>query len=142
MVPQDQRDHQKAEAAAREQDAAAQREAYRIAAYGATVPSTQNTSTECEDVDEDFLELRRKRLEGLKKAAQQAQQAPFPVFGEVREVDPSGLLDGVDNEDPRVLVVVHLYAPRLPPCVRLNNALESLARRLTSVKVRLLAGSE
>mmetsp|Transcript_52727 Transcript_52727/g.105664 ORF Transcript_52727/g.105664 Transcript_52727/m.105664 type:complete len:358 (-) Transcript_52727:98-1171(-) len=97
-------------------------EAYRCAAYGTARPPDEVSATK-DDEDEVARALhRRRRVEEMKAAAQ------APIFGELKEVSALEMLDAVDNEDPRVVVVVHIYSPHLPACSKLNGCLERLAR--------------
>lgn len=74
------------------------------------------------DNDDEFLrEFRHKRLMELK--AHTAQ----PTFGTVRDVDTSDFIEQVENEDSRVVVVVHVFEPAISSCVRINRFLEEIA---------------
>jgi hypothetical protein len=82
-----------------------------------------------EEEDYDFLEqYREERLKQMRYATH------FPIFGEIKEVDPFEFVDEVDNEDPRVAVIVHMYEPYIKACKDINKMLEVLARRMPFAK--------
>lgn len=62
---------------------------------------------------------------------QQQQPLPLPSFGDkgVEEVDPVGYATAVDETDPRVYVVVHLYETYVPACRTLIHTFEELSRK-------------
>mmetsp|Transcript_17301 Transcript_17301/g.34717 ORF Transcript_17301/g.34717 Transcript_17301/m.34717 type:complete len:325 (+) Transcript_17301:441-1415(+) len=77
------------------------------------------------DEDEEFMRsYRDARLSQLRYST------TYPTFGEISEVDPFEFSDAVDEADPRVNVVVHMYEPYVPACKSINNMLENLARRM------------
>lgn len=90
-----------------------------------TAPIQQDKDDEDEDdeADEFMRAYRERRLRELKLVANK------PSFGLLRrEVSKDEYLEAI-NVDPRVVVVVHLIDPRLPPCRRLEALLEVIARR-------------
>lgn len=103
--------------------ARAEREAAMLrVAQGAVRPP--DLVTEEGENDEDFLNrYRRQRLRELQV------EATRPTFGSLRrEVSKDDYLAAIDL-DPRIVVVVHLTDPSLPPCRRLEALLDGLARR-------------
>ena len=76
-----------------------------------------------EEDDAEFLtRYHRRRLRDL-----QLSDA-LPEFEGVEEVDPVGYSMAVDNSDPRVLIVVHLYETYVPACRSLQPIMENLSR--------------
>ncbi|EST08500.1 Phosducin, thioredoxin-like domain protein [Kalmanozyma brasiliensis GHG001] len=49
-------------------------------------------------------------------------------FGHLREVDERGYVAAIDNEDPRIPVVIHIYSKAVAQCNSLTASLASLAR--------------
>ncbi|GMH99374.1 hypothetical protein TrLO_g14578 [Triparma laevis f. longispina] len=81
------------------------------------------------DEDEEFMRsYRDARLSQLRYST------TFPTFGEITEVDPFEFSDAVDNADPRVNIVVHMYEPYVDDCKKINKLLEQLARRMNWCK--------
>jgi len=99
----------------------AEREAAMLRVAVGTTPQTVESD---DDEDDDFLRAyRERRLRELKRDADK------PSFGAFRrEVSKEDYLSALDL-DPRVVVVVHISEPRLPPCRRLEGLLDVLARR-------------
>ena len=65
-----------------------------------------------------------------------------PIFGNVREVSAADFLEEIDNEDPRVIVIVHLYEPTVNSCTRMNRFIEEMARTMSEIKfLRMHASS-
>lgn len=85
-----------------------------------------------EDVDDDdkeFLEeLRKTWLRDL------MGKCSKPLFGTVKEIGSDTFLEEIDCEDPRVIVVVHLYEPTVSSCTRMNRFIEEIARTMTEIK--------
>ncbi|GAC92942.1 hypothetical protein PHSY_000502 [Pseudozyma hubeiensis SY62] len=55
-------------------------------------------------------------------------------FGHLREVDERGYVSAIDNEDPRVPVVIHIYSKAVAQCNMLTSSLSSLARQYPQTK--------
>jgi Phosducin len=78
---------------------------------------------ELNEEDENFLaSYRQKRLRELKQAN------ALPAFSGVEDVDPVGYSKAIDETDPRVFIVVHLYETYLPACRSLIPIMEKLSR--------------
>jgi hypothetical protein len=76
-----------------------------------------------EEENEDFLAgYREQRLRELKQAN------ALPEFSGVEDVDPVGYSKAIDETDPRVFVVVHLYETYIPACRSLIPIMEKLSR--------------
>jgi hypothetical protein len=90
-----------------------------------------------DDDDEEFLEeFRKKRLKDM------VEKSNKPVFGNVKEVGSADFLEEIDEEDPRVVVVVHLYEPSIQSCTRMNRFIEEMARSMSQIKfLRMHASS-
>lgn len=74
------------------------------------------------DDDEFLTRYHRRRLQELQI------RDSLPEFEGVEEVDPVGYSMAVDNTDPRVLIVVHLYETYVPACRSLIPIMENLSR--------------
>lgn len=82
-----------------------------------------------DDEDREFLEeLRKTWLRDL------MGKSSKPLFGVVKEVGSDNFLEEIDCEDPRVIVVVHLYEPTVSSCTRMNRFIEEMARTMTELK--------
>ena len=91
-----------------------------------------------DDGDDEFMrEYRQARLREMQRAA----QAPPPSFGRVLDVTAEGFLQQVDDEDPRVSVVVHLFESSVGACSRMNRVLEEVAHTHPKVKFLRLHAS-
>jgi hypothetical protein len=78
-----------------------------------------------DDDDDDFIaRYRQQRIRELQQHSESKQYA-----GGVQDVDPAGYSKAVDETDPRVLLVVHVYETYIPDCRTLANILESISRR-------------
>ncbi|TKY86407.1 hypothetical protein EX895_004556 [Sporisorium graminicola] len=49
-------------------------------------------------------------------------------FGHLREVDERGYVASIDNEDPHVTIIIHIYSKAVAQCNALTASLASLAR--------------
>lgn len=86
------------------------------------VPIIKSEDEVDDDQDKLFMEeFRRKRLQEMQITS------TLPVFGSFREVDSSDFSDEIDETDPRVFVVVHLYETSIQSCILLNRHLEQMA---------------
>lgn len=81
------------------------------------------------------------RLAELKaSAAQRSNNADTATggkarwFGHLREVDERGYVSAIDNEDPRIPVVIHIYSKAVQSCNILTQSLSSLARTYPGTK--------
>lgn len=73
---------------------------------------------------------REARIAELKTARTTAPTPPTSerYFGHLREVDERGYVAAIDNEDPRIPVVIHIYSKAVAQCNSLTASLASLAR--------------
>ena len=91
---------------------------------------------ENDDDDEEFLEeFRKKRLQEM------MQKSNKPTFGSCKEVSTADFLEEVDNEDSRVIVVVHLYETSVQSCIRMNRFLEEMCRTMPEIKFLRMSAS-
>lgn len=88
------------------------------------------------DDDDDFIaRYRQQRLQQLQ------QQRALPEFGGVEDVNPIQYSKAVDDTDPRVVLVVHVYETYIPNCRTLAPILETLSRELPNVRFLSLKAS-
>eukprot|EP00607_Mallomonas_marina_P000669 CAMPEP_0182429320 /NCGR_PEP_ID=MMETSP1167-20130531/25685_1 /TAXON_ID=2988 /ORGANISM="Mallomonas Sp, Strain CCMP3275" /LENGTH=315 /DNA_ID=CAMNT_0024612767 /DNA_START=183 /DNA_END=1130 /DNA_ORIENTATION=+ len=125
----DYKQHNQVEAAVREREREFRENVLTRMAQGSTVQDISLEQQEEEEEDVVFMESFRKR-----RLLELQMEASLPIFGTCREVDSSDFTDMVDNEDPRVHVVVHIYESSLSLCLRLNKQLEEIAVRRPHVK--------
>ena len=100
-------------------------------------------SDDPDDSDDEFLKrFRNQRLAELQKSA--AASTAWPTFGSLATVSPEEYVRLVDELDPRVHLVVHLYEPTIQKCQMLRSTLEKVAQCLQCAKfveVRALEAS-
>lgn len=90
-----------------------------------------NCCDEDDDDDEDKVFLEEVRKTWLRDLLGECSR---PVFGNVKEVGSEDFLEEIDHEDPRVVVVVHLYESSVSASTRMNRFIEEMARTMTSIK--------
>jgi len=83
----------------------------------------QSKNKEQENSDENFLvAYRRKRLLQMK------QSHSLPFYGNFSELETAlEYAEVIDNTDPRISVIIHIYEPSINECARMNQFLDSLA---------------
>ncbi|KAJ1432000.1 thioredoxin-like protein [Ochromonadaceae sp. CCMP2298] len=96
-----------------------------------------------DDEDDAFMrDFRAKRLREMRDTGSLAQvKSVCPSFGTLREISSADFLSEVDEEDPRVIIAVHLYEPGLQVCVRMNEMLSHIAAATPHVKFLCMQGS-
>jgi len=82
-----------------------------------------------EDDEDAYMELYR-----AQRMRQMQQQARKAKFGRLKHITLDDFLDEVEQEDPSVVVVVHLYEPGHEACERTNGCLYALAPEHPTVK--------
>lgn len=60
------------------------------------------------------------------------QNKGWPIFGKVKDVNAIEFAEIVDDQDPRVFCVIHLYEQHIPDCRLLDSHLSQLAQRMPS----------
>jgi hypothetical protein len=89
------------------------------------------------DAEEDFVaKYRAERLAQLKRTHTRR------TFGALTRVTPFQFVDEVDQEDPRVVVVVHLHDDSVPACRDVSQCLGHIAAHRRSVKFLSLAAHD
>ncbi|XP_074610230.1 phosducin-like protein [Acropora palmata] len=87
------------------------------------------------DTDEFLKQYHLKRLLQLKQEQERRLKLSRQKFGKVISLlDKQQFLDAVDNEDPNIVVVVHLYSDDLQSCRTMNGCLQCLAQQYSLVK--------
>ncbi|KAL8292378.1 hypothetical protein RQP46_001844 [Phenoliferia psychrophenolica] len=83
---------------------------------------------------------RRNRIAEMSGSGARGPGRGRKVFGHLREIGMDQFLTAVEEEDPDVAVVLHLYEPGIEACFTLNTHLSSLARAYPHTKfIRALA---
>ena len=83
-----------------------------------------------DDDDDDFLrQFRMQRIEQL-----QQESNALPTFGTLSSLSPEDYVDQVDNMDPRVYVVVHLFEASIATSRMLHSALDKVAQTMEYAK--------
>lgn len=99
---------------------------------------SSNDDSSDSDTDSEFVNLyRKKRMEEL-----YIQNKERAQFGEICEVTPFEFSTIIDEADPCIQVVVHLYEPTLSACEVLNRRLENVARSMAHVQFLRLQVSQ
>jgi hypothetical protein len=78
---------------------------------------------ELEDDEDAFMEAYRQ-----KRRTEMELHSKLPTYGKVTSLDAFAFLDRIENADPKVHVIVHMYEDDVRACRALNITLESLAR--------------
>lgn len=102
-----------------------------------------NKSDPTDNLEAEFQELMNDDSilkEFIEKRISQNQASP--IFGQVIQLETGvELLDAVDKEDPKVLVIVHLYTKYSRSCKSINLCLHELASDLQHTKFVILDAS-
>ncbi|EGF83372.1 hypothetical protein BATDEDRAFT_85877 [Batrachochytrium dendrobatidis JAM81] len=93
-----------------------------------TLQHSTDVLDELEDDDEYIKEYRARRLLELKS------QAMRPHFSTVYNLQQEDYVDVIDNEDPLVTVVIHLYKSTHDACRQVNTFLDHLATSYPTIK--------
>ncbi|KAK4703653.1 hypothetical protein P7C70_g2571, partial [Phenoliferia sp. Uapishka_3] len=99
---------------------------------------------ESEEEDEDEAKAieryRSKRLAEMSGSGVRGSGRGRKVFGHLREIGMDQFLTAIEDEDPEVAVVLHLYEPGIEACYTLNTHLSAIARAYPHTKfIRALA---
>ncbi|XP_062502238.1 phosducin-like protein [Corticium candelabrum] len=86
-------------------------------------------------------EYREKRLRQMQVAAATAAQHKQNAFGSVVDVSADTFLEVVDNENPAVYVIVHVYDNSVDACSAMNGCLACLASDYPDTKFCRLKAS-
>ncbi|XP_026809066.1 phosducin-like protein [Rhopalosiphum maidis] len=94
--------------------------------------------SEIEELDDQFLaEYRKKRMKEMMAKTQEA-----PEFGKVFDLlTGDDFLVAVENENPNVTVIVHVYEHNVPTCSIMNSCLKVLCHEFQKTKFCKLIGS-
>ncbi|KAJ3378680.1 Phosducin-like protein 2 [Entophlyctis sp. JEL0112] len=83
-----------------------------------------------EDEDDEFVkEYKARRL------AEMIKSGSRPKFGYVQELEVDDFVAFIENNDPDVVVVIHLYEPHIEACRLTNQYLQDLAPRHPHVRM-------
>ena len=103
-------------------------------------PGEDEDDEDDDDEDATLRRYRQQRLEQLQKVAQ--ARTYLPTFGELVDMSIDNYIEVVDGRHSETFVVVHLYEPHLPACVRLNFRLQELADKFDQVCFGSMVASE
>jgi len=93
--------------------------------------------------DDDFLKMyHNKRLQQMKREAEEYLRGNKQMFGELKEISGSEFLDTIDKEKTDVIVLVHIYESSIPACIQMNKCLTCLAQQYPYVKFVKVKASE
>ncbi|KAI5476637.1 hypothetical protein MNV49_007415 [Pseudohyphozyma bogoriensis] len=84
-----------------------------------------------DDVDEVEAWRAKRRLELMGSGERRSSRK---TFGHLREIGMDQFLSAVEEEDPEVAVVLHLYEPGIEACHVLNSHLSAIARSYPHTK--------
>lgn len=127
----------------RRADATLRQEAFAAQAPRGLALAQQPGEEDEEEEDDESEALRRyrqQRLEQLQRAAQ--VRTYLPTFGELVDLSIDNFIEVIDGGHSETFVVVHLYEPHLPACVRLNFRLTELAAKYDQVCFGAMVASE
>ena len=98
-------------------------------------PDKENEGSESDFDDDEFLRLyHEKRLNEMKKEAEQNLRAKLPHYNKCFELTGDELVDTIDKEHAKVLVVVHLYDENLRACIQMNKCFDCLAQQYPYIR--------
>ena len=127
----------------RQADAALRSEQMR-STQGGVLPQTNVDEEDGEDGEDEgdhaFRQYREQRFQQLQRATQ--ARSYLPRYGELKDLSVDGYLTCVEGGHPEAFVVVHLYEPHLPACVRMNFRLQELAVEFDQVCFGSMVASE
>ena len=103
-------------------------------------PGEDEDDEDDDDEDATLRRYRQQRLEQLQKVAQ--ARTYLPTFGELVDMSIDNYIEVVDGRHSETFVVVHLYEPHLPACVRLNFRLTELAAKYDQVCFGAMVATE
>ena len=98
--------------------------------------SVDNIEKELLD-DEFFQEYLKKRLDEMQKKV-----VSLPRFGKVVELTTETYLNEIDNENPNVTIIIHIYDQKITECKTMNNCLDDIASQYPIVKCCKVRSSE
>jgi len=91
------------------------------------------------DEEEEKRRFAEEEWDEMRRARKESRSGKF---GHLREVGVTNFVSAIEDEDPNVWVVVHIYHQSLDRCIIMDNTLSMLARSHPSVKfVRTRAGA-
>jgi len=106
-------------------------------------PDKHADATDDFDDDDEFLrQYHEKRLAQMKREIEAKVNHDLPKYTECFSLSGSELLDTIENENRKVIVVVHLYDANLKSCKQMNKCFDCLAQQYPYVKFcKVLASS-
>ncbi|KAK1738724.1 phosducin-like protein [Skeletonema marinoi] len=84
-----------------------------------------NDSDDDDDDDDEFLKQFR-----MQRIAQLQKSNAMPTFGTLSSKSPEDYVELVDDMDPRVFVIVHLFEPSMATSRMLHSALDKVAQTM------------
>mmetsp|Transcript_25372 Transcript_25372/g.38368 ORF Transcript_25372/g.38368 Transcript_25372/m.38368 type:complete len:284 (-) Transcript_25372:2-853(-) len=91
----------------------------------------QGNDSDDDDDDEDDEFLKQFRMQRI---AQLQKSNAMPTFGTLSSKSPEDYVELVDDMDPRVFVIVHLYEPSMATSRMLHSALDKVAQTMEYAK--------
>jgi len=96
----------------------------------------ENNDSDDETVFKKYREQRKMEI------LQEQLKGKMPTFGYVRQIGAEDFLQAIDNENPNVFIIVHLYKNYISECVLMNKCLQQLAVAFTRVKILKIISTE
>ena len=96
-------------------------------------PREPENDSEDEDDDDDNEFLKKFRMQRIAQLQNKSNNA-LPTFGTLSSKSPEDYVELVDEIDPRVFVIVHLFEPSIPASRMLHSALDKVAQTMEYVK--------
>lgn len=94
--------------------------------------------SEFDDLEDKFLaDYRKKRMKEMMAKTEKA-----PIFGKVYNLSTGDdFITAVENENPNVTVIIHIYEHNVPTCSIMNSCLKVLCSEFQKTKFCKLIGS-
>lgn len=93
-----------------------------------------DSDSDDDDIDDDFVkQFRMQRLAQLQNKSNATQQTA-KLFGTLSLKTPDEYVELIDNIDPQVFVIVHLYEPSISESRMLHAALDKVAQTMEYAK--------
>ncbi|XP_028398334.1 phosducin-like protein [Dendronephthya gigantea] len=87
------------------------------------------------DEEDEFVKMyHMKRLQEMRKRAEEYVSSIRPQFGSLKDIPGKEFLDCIDKENPNIVIVMHLYQPGVEGCSAMTGCLKVLSQQYPRVK--------
>ncbi len=96
-------------------------------------PKNNYSDNDSDDDNDDELFLKHFRMQRIAQLQNKSKNS-MPTFGTLSSKSPEEYVELVDDTDPRVFVIVHLYEPSISTSRMLHSALDKVAQTMEYAK--------